>query len=50
MISMDQSILQLYQAGRITRQTALAYADNPEQLLRRMEGAVTTDTKAGSVI
>ena len=50
MISMDQSILQLYQAGRITRQTALAYADNPEQLLRRMEGAATTDTKAGSVI
>lgn len=37
MLSMDQSILQLYKAGRITRQTALAYADNPEQLLRRME-------------
>ena len=37
MISMDQSILQLYQAGRISRQTALTYADNPEQLQRRME-------------
>ena len=36
MLSMDQSILSLYQAGRITKQTALEYADNPEQLLRRM--------------
>ncbi len=37
MVSMDQSILELYRAGRITRQTALAYADNPEQLQRRMD-------------
>ena len=37
MISMDQSLLAAWQAGRITRQTALEYADNPEQLLRRME-------------
>lgn len=36
MLSMDQSILSLYQARRITKQTALEYADNPEQLLRRM--------------
>jgi len=36
MISMDQSILKLYQAGRISRQTALEYADNPEQMLRRL--------------
>ena len=36
MISMDQSILELYRAGRITRETALNYCDNPEQLLRRM--------------
>ena len=36
MLSMDQSILQLYQAGKITRQTALTYADNPEQMLRRL--------------
>ena len=36
MISMDQSILALYQAGRITRQTALDYADNPEQMRRRI--------------
>ena len=37
MISMDQSLLAAYQAGRITRQTALEYADNPEQMQRRME-------------
>ena len=36
MISMDQSILELYRSGRITRQTALDYADNREQMLRRL--------------
>ena len=36
MLTMDQSILALYQAGRITRETALNYADNPEQLKRRI--------------
>ena len=36
MISMDQSILELYNAGYITRETALSYADNPDQLRRRM--------------
>lgn len=36
MCSMDQSILELWQAGRITRQTALDYADQPEQLRRRL--------------
>lgn len=36
MVSMDQSILALYEAGRITRQTALDYADNREQMLRRI--------------
>ena len=36
MLSMDQSILALCQAGRISRQTALAYAENPEQLQRRL--------------
>ncbi len=36
MVSMDQSILDLYRQGRITRETALEQADNPEQLLRRM--------------
>ena len=35
MISMDQSLFAACQAGRITRQTALEYADNPQQLLRR---------------
>jgi twitching motility protein PilT len=37
MISMDQSILALAKAGRITRETALEYADNPEQIQRRLE-------------
>jgi len=36
MRSMDQSLLELFQAGRITRETALEYADNPDALLRRM--------------
>ena len=36
MLTMDQSILALYQCGTITRETALNYADNPEQLRRRM--------------
>ena len=36
MRSMDQSVFELYQAGRITKQTALQYADNPEQMARRM--------------
>lgn len=36
MKSMDQSILELYQEGRITRETALDYADNSEQMLRRI--------------
>lgn len=35
MISMDQSILSLYRDGHITLETALDYADNPEQLRRR---------------
>ena len=36
MVSMDQSIFDLYRTGRITAQTALEYADNPEQMQRRM--------------
>ena len=39
MLSMDQSILGLYQSGKITAQTALDYADHAEQLQRRL-GAV----------
>lgn len=38
MISMDQSILALFKSGRITRETALDYADNREQMLRRIGG------------
>ncbi len=44
MISMDQSILDLLHRGVITRETALAYADNPEQMARRIEAA-STDKK-----
>ena len=36
MISMDQYIAGLYEAGKITRETALEYADNPEQMERRI--------------
>lgn len=36
MISMDQSILSLYQAGRITKEIALDCAENREQMQRRL--------------
>ncbi|MCI8524652.1 MAG: PilT/PilU family type 4a pilus ATPase [Oscillospiraceae bacterium] len=36
MMTMDQSILALYKAGKITAETALGYAGNPDQLKRRM--------------
>lgn len=36
MVSMDQSILALFREGKITMETALSYADNPEQLRRRL--------------
>ncbi len=36
MAAMDQSILALYEEGQITLETALDYADNPEQLRRRL--------------
>ena len=36
MISMDQSILALYKAGKITMEAALEHSDNPEQLRRRL--------------
>ncbi|MGE4277467.1 MAG: type IV pilus twitching motility protein PilT [Lawsonibacter sp.] len=37
MISIDQSILTLYEKEIITLETALDYADNPEQLRRRLK-------------
>ncbi len=37
MVSMDQSILTLVQTGQISRETALDYADQPEQLRRRLD-------------
>lgn len=36
MISMDQSILSLYCAGKISKETALLYADKQEQLKRQL--------------
>lgn len=36
MMTMDQSILTLCKEGKISRETALDYAENPEQLLRRL--------------
>lgn len=36
MVSMDQSILKLYQQGLIEKDTALDYADNPDTLRRRL--------------
>lgn len=36
MISMDQAILKLYQEGKITKETALVYADKPDQIKRNL--------------
>ncbi len=38
MLSMDQSLLNLLRQGQITVEAALAHADHPEQLKRRLEG------------
>lgn len=36
MISMDNSLLQLYRAGRITDKTALRYCTNPEMMMKKL--------------
>ena len=36
MLAMDQSILSLFKAGRISGETALLYADGPEQMQRKL--------------
>lgn len=36
MVTMDQAILALLREGKISRETALLYADDPEQMRRRM--------------
>ena len=36
MISMDASILNLYRAGRISRDVSLSYATNPDMLLKKL--------------
>ncbi len=36
MVTMDQSLLNLYRDRRIGRETAMAFSDNPEQMRRRL--------------
>jgi twitching motility protein PilT len=36
MISMDNSLLNLYRSGRITRETALQYCTNPEMMNKKL--------------
>ncbi|MDE7066346.1 MAG: type IV pili twitching motility protein PilT, partial [Schaedlerella arabinosiphila] len=36
MLSMDSSLLRLYKSGTISRDTALAYASNPEMLTKKL--------------
>jgi twitching motility protein PilT len=36
MISMDSSLRTLYKSGRITKDTALSYATNPEMLAKKL--------------
>ena len=36
MVSMDQSVLELYNAGRITKQTALTYCSDSDHMKRRL--------------
>jgi twitching motility protein PilT len=36
MVSMDQSIISLYQKGEITEETAMMFAANAEQVKRRL--------------
>lgn len=37
MITMDNSLLELYKSGRITKETALTYASNPDLLSKRLQ-------------
>ena len=38
MISMDQSLITLFQNGKITADTAVEYAVNPDQVARKIKG------------
>ena len=38
MFTMDASILSLYREGLITAETAIAYADHPEQMTKHIQG------------
>ena len=36
MISMDSSLFNLYRSGRISKETALTYASNPDMLSKKL--------------
>ena len=36
MMSMDQSLLSLYRGNRISRETAMSFSDNSDQMRRRL--------------
>lgn len=36
MISMDQSLINLYKEGQISKETAILYASNPEMIIKRI--------------
>jgi twitching motility protein PilT len=36
MISMDQSLAELFHAGKISRETAVNYAEHPDQIGRHL--------------
>ena len=36
MISMDQSLINLYKEGKISKETAILYASNPEMITKRI--------------
>ena len=35
MISMDQSLINLYKEGQISKETAILYASNPEMIIKK---------------
>lgn len=39
MVSMDQAVLELYRSGRITREVALEYAEDPRQMQRLLDNS-----------
>ena len=39
MVSMDQAVMELYRSGRITREVALEYAEDPRQMQRLLDNS-----------